>query len=138
MGVISANSSPLPQAGESIKTRPTETVTARKGHYEPIATSFKRGGFAYRQIAREEDVAIYEQRLIELDGELSENRAYEVVRIQWQKAHTFPNGKSYPAREAYPPSESWGTSGWTFTDKDRAFVKLRTSTSEVDDGKTTT
>src|SRR5262245_51119839 len=46
----------------ALKTRPVEKCLARKGHYKPIATEFKHDGFNYRQIAREGDVAIYEQR----------------------------------------------------------------------------
>ena len=88
-GAIMAGSArSLPPA--SIKTSPTETVTVRKGHYEPITTSFKHDGFQYRQIAREGDVAIYEQRWIRPGGELSENIAYEVVRIQRTKPTHSP------------------------------------------------
>jgi hypothetical protein len=111
--------------GQNAMTRPTETETARKGHYEPIVASFKYDGFNYRQIAREGDVAIYEQRWIRPGGDLSENVCYEVIRVQRHEAHTFPSGKSYPPREGYPSSEQWGEDGWTLLTRDAAFAKLR-------------
>ena len=102
----------------ALKTRPVEKCLARKGHYKPIATEFKHGGFNYRQIAREGDVAIYEQRWRD-----SENVCYEVVRIRRHEAKTFPGGKSSPAREAYPSSAAWGDLGWTVTTLDAALRK---------------
>jgi hypothetical protein len=103
----------------ALKTRPVEECSAGKGHYKPIATEFKHDGFKYRQIARE-DVAIYEQRWRD-----SENVCYEVVRIRRHEAKTFPDGKSSPAREAYPASAAWGDFGWTVTTLDAAYEKLR-------------
>jgi hypothetical protein len=117
---------PLQPDGETsrslpaLKTRAVEKCTAGKGHYKPIATEFEHGGFNYRQIAREGDVAIYEQRWRD-----SENVCYEVVRIRRHEAKTFPGGKSSPAREAYPTSAAWGVDGFTLIEKDKAFAKLR-------------
>jgi hypothetical protein len=102
-----------------VKTRATETASARKRHYEPIATAFNRDGFQYRQIAREGDMAIYEQRW---PG--SDNVCYEVVRIRRRKAGTYPNGVSYPPREVYPSSAQWGDDAWTVTTLDAAYKKL--------------
>jgi len=104
----------------ALKTRPVEECSAGKGHYKPIATEFKHDGFNYRQIAREGDVAIYEQRWRD-----SENVCYEVVRIRRHEAKTFPDGKSSPAREACPASAAWGDFGWTVTTLDAAYEKLR-------------
>ena len=113
------------RGGPAGKTRSGAECAPKKEHYRPIATSFKYDGFNYQQIAREDDIAIYEQRWIRPDGALSDNIAYEVVRIRRYEAKTFPNGRSSPAREAYPPSEAWGVDGFTLTDKDRAFNKFR-------------
>jgi len=30
-----------------------------------------------------------------------------------QPAHTWPNGKTTPEKEAFPPSSAWGQQGWT-------------------------
>jgi hypothetical protein len=38
---------------------------------------------------------------------------YEVVKIRVRPAHTWPNGTTTPAHEAYPGAQSWGTLGWT-------------------------
>jgi hypothetical protein len=81
--------------------------------------AFTLGGFNYRQIAREGDWAIYEQRWRD-----SKNVCYEVIRIRREEATTFPSGRSYPAREVYPPSEAWGVDGFTFTDRDKARAKF--------------
>jgi hypothetical protein len=109
----------------ALKTHPVEKGTAGKGRYEAIATSFKHDGFSYRQIGREGSLAIYEQRWIRPNGDLSENVAYEVIKIQGHEAHTFPSGKSYPPREGYPTSVAWGVDGFTLTDQDSAYAKLR-------------
>ncbi len=107
--------------GSALKTRPVEKGTAGKGHYEPIATSFKHHGFSYRQIGREGSLAIFEQRWIRPDDHLSKNAAYEVIKTQRHEAHTFPSGKSYPLRA----SAVWGVDGFTLPDKDTAYAKLR-------------
>jgi hypothetical protein len=103
------------------KTRPVKKGSLKNAHScEPLKTEFTLKGFNYRQIAREENWAVYEQRWRD-----SENVCYEVVRIRREEATTFPSGRSYPAREVYPPSEAWGTDGFTLTDKDAAFKKLK-------------
>jgi hypothetical protein len=110
-------SSPIPAR----KTRVAEKRTVKKGHsYESLAMAFTLGGFNSRQIAREGDWAIYEQRW----GD-SKNVCYEVIRIRLEEATTFPSGRSYPEREVHPPSEAWGTDGFTLTDRDATFKKLK-------------
>src|SRR5262249_16824488 len=42
-----------------------------------------------------------------------------------RETEMFPSGRSYPAREVYPVSEPWGTYGFTVTDLDAAFNRLR-------------
>jgi hypothetical protein len=112
---------PLSSRIPATKTRVAEKRIVKKGHsYEPIAVAFTLGGFDYRQIEREGDWAVYEQRWRD-----SKNVCYEVIRIRLEEATTFPSGRSYPAREVYPPSEAWGTDGFTLTDKDAAFKKLK-------------
>jgi len=97
--------------------RNLRTSTVKKAVPEPIRTQFNSGGFSYRQIVREGHIAIYEQR-----WRNSDNVAYEVVRLR-VRTHPFKNdGQPY---EAYPGSEAWGTYGWTYTDKDAPFAKLR-------------
>jgi hypothetical protein len=85
----------------------------RGASLRPIRTRFRRGGFDYRQIAREGDWAIYEQR-----WRGSENVAYEVVRIRLGSGLLL-------GQEVYPSFEKWGVDAKTLTDRDAAFHKLR-------------
>jgi hypothetical protein len=101
------------------KTRFRSEQVCKEGHsgssLQPVRTEFRKGGFNYRQIAREGDWAIYEQK-----WRTSDNAAYEVVRIR-------PGSGLLAGRELYPSSEKWGTDGFTLTDKDAAFNKLATT-----------
>ena len=116
-----ASASPLSSPILAQKTRVAEKQAVKKGHsYEPLAKAFTLGGFSYRQIAREKNWAIYEQR-----WRGSENVCHEIIRIRREEATTFPSGRSYPPREVYPPSEAWGVDGFTVTDRDAAFKKLK-------------
>src|SRR5260370_18892626 len=109
------------------KTRATAERGGKKGQrrgkkglfYKPLEAQFRHNGFDYCQIAREGDVAIYEQRW---PG--SENVCYEVVRIRRREGFEI-GGKFIEPAEVYPKSETWGVDGFTLTDKDAAFAKLR-------------
>jgi hypothetical protein len=115
-----AQQNPLSLPFWTNKTRLPEKVRVKKGHaVEPLKTEFTLSGFTYRQIAREGDWAIFEQRW--RDGE---NVCYEAVRIRRVLATTFPSGRSYPEREVYPPSETWGVDGFTVTDRNKAWAKF--------------
>ena len=117
---------PPPEAAFDNKTRATAEGGGKKDHsckllssYKPLPTRFRREGFNYRQIAREGDVAIYEQRW---PG--SENVCYEVVRIRRRESFQI-DGRLVEPAEIYPHSDAWGVDGFTLTDKDAAFAKLR-------------
>jgi len=104
----------------SRKASVAEKGAVKKGHsYERLAKAFTLSGFGYRQIARQGNWAIYEQRW---PG--SENLCYEIIRIRREEATTFPSGRSYPAREVYPSSEAWGVDGFTVTDRNKAWDKF--------------
>jgi hypothetical protein len=103
-------------------TPATAEAGSKKCHsYKPLSKEFRRDGFHYRQIARESDTAIYEQTW---DGCPNPNVAYEVVRIRRREGFEI-GGRLVEAAEVYPNSEAWGVDGFTFTDKDAAFAKLR-------------
>ena len=117
---------PLSQPSFDSKTRATDEGGGKKDHsckllssYKPLPTRFRREGINYRQIAREGDVAIYEQRW---PG--SENVCYEVVRICRRNGFEI-GGRFIEPAEVYPKSETWGVDGFTLIDKDAAFAKLR-------------
>ena len=111
----------------SRKTSVAEKGAVKKGHsYERLAKAFTLSGFGYRQIGREGNWAIYEQRW---PG--SENLCYEIIRIRREEATTFPSGRSYPAREVYPSLEAWGVDGFTVINRNKAWPRfLRMSLEE--------
>ena len=82
---------------------------------------FRRDGFDYRQIAREGHAAIYEQRW---GGCADPSVCYEAVRIRRREGFQI-GARLVEAAEVYPNSEAWGVDGFTLTDKDDAFGKLR-------------
>jgi hypothetical protein len=103
------------------KTSATPEAWSKKSHYRPLPKEFRHDGFQYRQIARERNAAIYEQTWT---GCQNPSVAYEVVRIRRREGFQI-GGRFVEAAEVYPNSEAWGTDGFTFTDKDAAFAKLR-------------
>ena len=113
---------PLPQAALDIKTRATGEAWSKKRHScKPLPTRFRRDGFDYRQIARQGDAAIYEQTW---NGCAEPNVCYEVIRIRRREAFQI-DGRLVEPAEVYPSSRVWGVDGFTLTDKDAAFAKLR-------------
>jgi len=53
-----------------------------------------------------------------------DSAAFEVIRIRRREGFQIGNKFVEPA-EVYPNSEAWGIDGFTLTDKDAAFAKLR-------------
>jgi hypothetical protein len=104
------------------KTRATPEARGKKGHfYRLLPTEFRHNGFTFRQIARERNAAIYEQRW---NGCRNPSVAYEVVRIRRRDGFHI-GGRFIEPAEVYPNSEAWGVDGFTLTDKDAAFAKLK-------------
>ena len=113
---------PLPPGAHDIKTRARSEAWSKTGHScRPLPTRFRRDGFEYRQIAREGDAAIYEQTW---SGCGEPSVCYEVIRIRRRDGFQI-NGRLVEPAEVYPSSGAWGVDGFTFTDKDAAFAKLR-------------
>jgi hypothetical protein len=86
-----------------------------------LPKEFRRDGFEYRQIVRQGDTAIYAQTWC---GCPEPSVCYEVVRIRQRDGFNI-NGRFVDSAELYPRSEAWGVDGFTLTDKDSAFAKLR-------------
>src|SRR5262249_11653221 len=104
------------------KTSARAEAGSQKGHfYRPLPKKFRRHGFNYRQIARQDDAAIYEQTWT-LSAEPSP--CWEVIRIRRREGFQI-RGRFVEPAEVYPNSKAWGVDGFTFTDKDAAFAKLR-------------
>ena len=103
------------------KTSARAEADCKKGHfYKPLPQEFRRDGFDYRQIYRQGDFAIYRQTW---KGN-EHSAAFEVVRIKRRQGFQIGDRFVEPA-EVYPNSEAWGADGFTLTDKDAAFAKLR-------------
>ena len=81
-----------------------------------LASHFVSDGFEFRLIDRRGDVALFKKSKLG-------RQFYEVVIVQELPAGTI-FGRSYPAREAMPPSEAWGIHGWSLTTAERAQEKL--------------
>jgi hypothetical protein len=110
----------LPSCG--IKTRARAEAWSKKGQsYKPLAVEFRSGGFNCRQIAREGDGAIYEQTWSSC---ANPSVSYEVIRIRRREGFEI-DGRFVEPAEVYPGSDAWSVDGFTFTDKDAAFAKLR-------------
>ena len=113
---------PLPQGAFDIKTRATAEAWSKERHScKPLPTRFRRDGFNYRQITREGDAAIYEQSWTSCPNP---SVCYEVIRIR-RRAGFQVDGRFVEPAEVYPSSGAWGVDGFTLTDIDAAFAKLR-------------
>jgi len=77
----------------------------------PLAKTFRFDGFDFELVQREGDVALFRK-----SKPTHRDPSYEVVILRKHPEQTFPSGKFYPARESMPPSESWGTEGWSYSD----------------------
>ena len=114
-------------SGWAQKTRATTEARSKEGRfYKPLLKEFRHDGFTYRQITREGNAAIYEQRWT---GCAEPSVCYEVIRIRRREGFQI-GGRFVEAAELYPRSEAWGTDGFTLTDRDAAFAKLREKITE--------
>ena len=89
--------------------------------YRSLEARFSHDGFDLRQIAREGDVAVYEQTF---QKSAAPSVAYEVIRLRRREEFYVEDHLVEPA-EVYPKADAWGTDGFTLTDRDAAFAKLR-------------
>src|SRR5438067_1206729 len=121
-----ADNWPVSLLSRTIRTRARgEAGTKKQRSYRPLATEFSRNGFDYRQIARERDAAIYEQTW---SGCPNPSVCYEVIHIRRREGFQI-DGRSVEPAEVYPHSDAWGRDGFTCTDRDAAFAKLREDSS---------
>ncbi len=95
-----------------------ETKGRNENTMTPIPLIFRRGGYDYKQVMRDDRAAIYRQSR----GE--ESDCFEVVILQKCPTHTWPDGNVTLAHEAMPGSESWGSQGFTCTSLDAAKARF--------------
>lgn len=84
--------------------------------YKRLAKVFRQDGFAYQELKRCGDVALYSKSKHGYMG-------FEVVVVRNREAYTIA-GKTVEPGEVYPNSEAWGTLGWTFLNYDAAIEKF--------------
>lgn len=82
-----------------------------------IPKQFTKKGFEHRQIFREGNIAVFERK--HTAGTIEH---YEVVQIHHHKAYTIA-GQNIEAGEHYPSSGTWGTYGFTFSDREKAIAR---------------
>ena len=97
-----------------------EAPTKECDSYKPLPKEFRRNGFNFRQMAREGDLAIYEQTWLSC---AEPSRSYEVIRIRRRDGFQIAGRFVEPA-ELYPPSELSGADGFTFPDRNKAWDKF--------------
>jgi len=85
---------------------------------KPIPASFAKKGFDHKQIARSGNIAIYERSRIGMKCP-----HWEVVKIGHHNGYILA-GVEIPPSETYPSSESWGVSGWTYRNLEKAKAKF--------------
>src|SRR6267154_6073345 len=100
----------------TVKTRARSKGGSEKSHYKPLPKEFRRGGFTYKQIARERDATIYEQTW---NGCRNPSVSYEVIRIRHREGFQI-DGRFVEPAQVYPKPEAWGVDGFTVTNKDVA------------------
>lgn len=83
-----------------------------------LPTQFKYGGFEYKQLDRVGRVALFVK-----SKPRQKHISFEVVVVQHRLACTFM-GTAFPEREVLPPSESWGTKGWSYIEESGARAKF--------------
>jgi hypothetical protein len=102
-------------------TRSTAEGGTKKGRfYKPLLKEFRRSGFSYRQIARQGDIALYEQRWMRCPDATV---CFEVIRVRQREGFQIGRRFVEPA-EVYPASELWGVDGFTVTDRNKAWDKF--------------
>jgi hypothetical protein len=110
---FSRSGDPKPSATPDGMSSTPETETVR-----PLATEFRHGGFRYRQVKREGNVAIFAQ------SKGGAVLSYEVVVVRVKPGGVAPSGTVFPTREAYPSTAEWGQFAWTCMTLERAEARF--------------
>jgi hypothetical protein len=75
---------------------------------------FRSDGFTHELVKQDGPVCLVRRH--KKDRQLH----YEVVRMRWREARTWPGGQTTPAHFSYPDSEEWGTNGFTYRELSKA------------------
>ena len=88
----------------------------RMNNIKQISKEFKKNGYNYSLLSRNESTALYKQ----LNG--TDIVGYEVHKLRTSKARDI-KGKHYPSKEILAGNEDFGTYGWSYSQYDDALVK---------------
>jgi len=94
-----------------------------------LEKKFTNKNFSYKQVVRESNVAIYEQKLIDTENVSSR---YEVIIIRAHDGYEI-NGNKIAPSEMNPSANQWGQLGWTcltLEDAQKRFKKVKNSESK--------
>jgi hypothetical protein len=89
---------------------------AKKTKIQPLALTYRKNGFDFRQVTRAGNVAIYEQ------SDEGKFIAFEVFEIRQQGEREF-NGTKIEAMERCPSNEEWGTNAFSVRTKEAAIKR---------------
>lgn len=80
--------------------------------YKKLDSEFTKTGFRYKQVWRENDVAIFHKA--DISGSIPRDAGFEVVIVTQHNGYEI-GGNTIEPSEVYPGSERWGILGWTYT-----------------------
>ena len=81
---------------------------------KPLIETFTRKGLTYRQIRREDDVAVFEVTSTDWKHPM-----FEVIHVR-KRSDRKIEGRLVEAHEAFPSDEEWGRYGYTALNLDHA------------------
>jgi hypothetical protein len=101
--------------------------------FEKLPLTKTKNGYVYNQIARNDNAAVYEQKVEkDCNGVVGQTVGYEVFRVLVGKAYSLVqkhgNKKgqvyNYPAAEKFPGNEDGGKILWCYNTKEAAMKKF--------------
>lgn len=82
----------------------------------------RKNKFLYKKVKRVDNVAMFDQYMIERSRSIKVGTEVFVVRIQ--KKIKMPNGKIIPEKEKFPSNEDFGKYAWSIPDRKKAEKKF--------------
>ena len=82
----------------------------------PLPDTYKDHGQVFKLVKRQGPVCMFTNVT---------KTEYEVFVVRRHKACKFPNGRSYPAREAVPATSEWGDQSYYCVNLERAEMRFR-------------
>lgn len=87
---------------------------------KPLPTTVKKGIFVYEQLDRNDNFAVFTQRIADL-GTIVSHEVFRINRYPDREIH----GTFVEAHEAMPGDNQFGVSAWSIRDKDKALARFR-------------